>query len=87
MISAAVIFDIVPMIIAGYAIFALASSRTNTETIIARMCAVLLIICQSTWIHSYLNNFKIVESFADSLWTLFNTVAMILAIIVAHRNR
>lgn len=82
-----ILLDFIPMGMAIYAILKLQTSKSNSETTIAMSAAILLLVCQSTWMHSYLNGFDMVTSIMDKLWSIFNSVCMILVIIVANRNQ
>ena len=82
-----VMFDLIPVFMAGYALYILQGTCNSTETVVSKIAAVLLIICQSTWIHAYTNDFPLVQSAMDHLWTVFNSVVMLLVIMIAYRNR
>ncbi len=81
------ILDLVPLVLAVYALIRLYSINKQTVVVfLARAISVLLILCQVTWIHSYLNHFELVTSFIDSLWSVFNATVMILVLVITERE-
>lgn len=81
------LLDIVPLVLAIYALLRLYTVTKQTVVVfLARVISVLLILCQVTWIHSYLNHFELVTSFIDSLWSVFNAVVMILILVVTEQE-
>lgn len=83
--SLGLFLDIIPVTLAVYALFKLSYIKNNdTDILLSRIAACLLILCQLTWIQSYLNQFDIIQSFIDKLWAIFNTVVMILVIVIAN---
>jgi hypothetical protein len=82
-----VYIDLIPVLMAGYALILLSRTRSfTTEVLLARVTAILLIICQLTWIQSYLNSFDIGTTIADRMWAVFNGCVMMMAILIARRN-
>ena len=79
--------DLIPVLMAGYALILLSRTRFFTaEVLLAKITAILLIMCQLTWIQSYLNSFDMGTTIADRLWGVFNSCVMLMAIMVAKRN-
>lgn len=86
-ISIPFMLDMLPVGLACYALIRLQQVKQATAVIyLAKASSILLIICQFTWIHSYLNGFQLVTSFIDSLWSVFNSVVMILVLLVAEKE-
>lgn len=79
-------FDLVPIILAVIAIVMLRDCINTSEIKLARACAILLIICQSTWMQSYLIEFSLLNSIVDRIWTIFNSLAMILIVVIATKQ-
>lgn len=78
------ILDTIPVILALWALKGLYGVDQQIGMLyIARTACVLLIICQLTWIHSYLNHFPLINSLIDNLWTVFNSVVMILILLLS----
>lgn len=82
-----ILFDLVPIALAFVAILALRDCANTTEIKLSRAAAIILIICQSTWMHSYMNDFPVVLSVIDKLWTVFNSLAMILILVIASQYK
>lgn len=79
--------DIIPVILAVIVLIRIQTlSVKDTVIKLARLSAVLLIICQTTWIQSYLKGFDLVASAMDSLWTVFNTIVMFLILFVIRQK-
>lgn len=79
------ILDIIPVFLALLALKNLYSvDQQHVILYLARAVCILLIVCQLTWIHSYLNNFPLINSLIDNLWTVFNSVVMILVLSVTR---
>ena len=83
MTTISVIFDAIPIILAVIGIyqFQFLVLRSRIEYL-AVICAILLIICQSSWIISYILEKSIVLTIVDKLWSVFNVIAMILVIYI-----
>lgn len=76
------ILDTIPVILAVIALVKLYQLDVHNITVsLSRISCILLIICQVTWIHSYINHFPLINSLIDNLWTVFNSVVMILILI------
>lgn len=80
-------FDFIPVALAVLALYNLSFVRRNLIIVLLKLSAVLLIICQTTWIHSYLNNFSMITSLMDNLWTVFNSLVMIVALLIARESK
>lgn len=79
--------DLIPVFLAVFVLLRIQIlSVKDTVVKLARLSAALLIICQTTWIQSYLRGFDLVASAMDSLWTVFNTVVMILILFVIRQK-
>jgi hypothetical protein len=77
----------IPVGLACYALVRLYTIKQQSTVIyLCKISSILLILCQMTWIHSYLNGFALVTSFIDNLWSLFNSVVMILVLIITERE-
>ena len=78
-------FDMIPVVLAIIALYKLSFVRRNLIIVLLKLAAIILIICQTTWIHSYLNNYSMIESLMDNLWTVFNSIVMIVAILISNQ--
>lgn len=79
--SIQLVIDAIPAILAGIALFRFQQvSHRSPELYLAASAAALLIICQSSWIFSYIVNKPLVTTSVDYLWSAFNAIVMILAI-------
>lgn len=79
-------FDLVPVVIAIYALYRLNFIRRTAIIWLSKLAAILLIVCQTTWIHAYLNEFSIVNTVIDHLWTVFNTIVMIILVLISKKE-
>lgn len=87
LITFAFVLDMLPVGLACFALLRLTKvKKQSLITMLAKASSVLLLICQFTWIHSYLNGFNLVTSFMDSLWSVFNSVVMTLILLVTERE-
>jgi hypothetical protein len=82
-----ILLDLIPVLLAIYALYLLSGIDSIHEVYFAKITAILLIICQTTWIHSYMFDIQSIKSVIDVFWTIFNTSAMVLAILVALNHR
>jgi hypothetical protein len=81
--------ELLPVILAAIAIFASARAFKNTtvgidkvKLCLSMLTASLLIIAQTSWFTaSVINGLFEDTSFADNIWTIFNTLAMIVLIL------
>ncbi len=81
-----VILDSLPILIAIYALLNMSRINTNnSEIIISKIICILMIICQSIWIQSYVSGFNIVIPLVNKLWDLFNILTMFLVIMLSNR--
>ena len=79
-------FDAIPVILAIIVVYKLSFVRRTMLIMLCKLAALLLIICQTTWIHSYLNNFPMVLSIMENLWTVFNTLVMTIFLLIAEQQ-
>lgn len=79
-------FDMIPVILAAYAIYRLSFVRRTAIVMLSKVAALVLIVCQTTWIHSYLNHFAMITSMMDNLWTVFNTLVMVIILLIARQQ-
>lgn len=80
-IQVSFLLDAIPVALAVYAIFKLNKlNDISAISTLSKAVCLLLIVCQLTWIHSYLNQFPLINSLVDNLWTIFNSVVMLLII-------
>jgi len=78
------ILDTIPVFLALVALKGLYGVNQQHKILyLARTACVLLIICQITWIHSYLNNFAMINSLVDNLWTVFNSIVMVMIVFLS----
>lgn len=81
-----VILDSLPILIAVYALLNMSRVNANSsEIIIGKLLCILMIICQSIWIQSYVSGFNIVIPLVNKLWDLFNILSMTLIVILSNR--
>ncbi len=81
------LLDMLPVGLACYALIKLYKVKHNSLLIVlSKSSAVLLIICQLSWIHSYLNHFSLVTSFFDNVWSIFNSIVMLMVLVVAEKE-
>ena len=74
--------DLVPVVLAGIGLYQLQLAEIKSPRLyLAAVSAILLIVCQSSWIFSYVIDKPMVTSSIDFLWTLFNACVMCLAIL------
>lgn len=73
--------DAIPVALAVYALFKLHTlNDASALSTLSKLTCLLLIVCQLTWIHSYLNQFPLINSLVDNLWTIFNSIVMLVII-------
>lgn len=85
--SIQLVIDLIPVILAGIALFRFQQVRHRSpELYLTASIAILLIVCQSSWIFSYILNKPLVTTSVDYLWTLFNSIVMILMIRIIRGN-
>jgi hypothetical protein len=80
-------FDMIPVLLAVYALYLLSGTQSSLINLLSKFSAITLIICQTTWIHSYINKFVMLNTFMDYIWTVFNTLTMLLIVAIAKANR
>lgn len=80
-------FDMIPVLLAGYVLFRVSKiQKVDWSIQLARLSSVLLILCQTTWIKSYLSGFDLVTRAVDSLWTVFNIVVMLFILTIVKQK-
>jgi Na+/melibiose symporter-like transporter len=91
----AMIIDLLPVLLAIVAIFFL-SKRFNTDRrksgrfvyFMATVCAIIMIVAQlSWWASSVLQEDFMGATFANILWTLFNSLTMITFILMSYPRK
>jgi hypothetical protein len=78
------LFEFVPVILSIVAIPMLLRSlqygRRKTPVLLAVIACILLIVAQTGWIQAYLSSSVMAMSVFDKVWTVFNTVVMLVFI-------
>ncbi|ASJ79183.1 hypothetical protein P26059A_0031 [Curvibacter phage P26059A] len=46
----------------------------------------MLVLCQLTWIHSYLMHFPLINSLVDNIWSLFNSIVMLMILSLVRQH-
>ena len=82
------ILDGLPILIAIYALLNMTKiNKNDCEVIIAKILCILMILCQSIWMQSYISGFNFVIPLVNKLWDMFNILSMILIVILSNRLR
>jgi hypothetical protein len=83
-----VLVESIPIILALYALLKLSMlQRNNIEIILCKILAILMIICQSTWVQIYMTGLSAVLPIIDKFWIGFNILSMVLILLIANRNK
>lgn len=79
--------DMIPIGLAVYALFKAANAKVVDLTLrLSQLCAILLIIAQIGWMKSYAKDLAFFNVMSDFVWVLFNSLVMIIAILIANRK-
>ncbi len=80
----ALLFESIPMVLALFAVvFAARRGLLTRDRHVKRiacmgmMCAMLMLVAQTSWAWSVFAGNRMGEDYANVLWTLFNTLAMV----------
>jgi hypothetical protein len=80
--------DVIPVVLAIVALQRLYTLDKMTTTLqLARASCIMLVLCQLTWIHSYLMHFPLINSLVDNIWAIFNSIVMIMILSIVKQNR
>lgn len=84
MTAARIFFEVVPLVLAVYAIFTCANRALTTrrahdrnQFLLMIICAALMIGAQSSWTYTLLKGDILGTDVANVLWTVFNSLVMV----------
>ena len=81
-----VILDSLPIVIAIYALLNMPRVViNNAEVVICKILCILMILCQSIWIQTYMSGFSLILPIINKLWDVFNLLSMVLIVILFSR--
>lgn len=79
--------DLIPVVLAIVALQRLYTVSAVTTTLqLARASCIMLVLCQLTWIHSYLMHFPLINSLVDNIWALFNSIVMLMILSLVRQH-